>query len=110
MLDTRLYLLQRISALIMAPLVLLHLGVMIVAIQGGLDSAEILSRTQGSLFWGGAYGLFVIAVSIHAAIGIRVVMFEWLSIQGIRLNLVSWLIFTVLLMMGARAVYAVVAL
>jgi fumarate reductase subunit C len=109
MLDTRLYLLQRSSALIMAPLVLLHLGVMIVAIQGGLDSAEILSRTQGSLFWGGAYGLFVIVVSIHAAIGIRVVMFEWLSIQGIRLNLVSWLIFAVLLMMGARAVYAVVA-
>jgi fumarate reductase subunit C len=92
MLDTRLYLLQRISALIMAPLVLLHLGVMIVAIQGGLDSA-----------------LFVITVSIHAAIGLRVVMFEWLSIQGIRLNLVSWLIFTALLMMGARAVYAVVA-
>jgi fumarate reductase subunit C len=109
MLDTRLYLLQRISALIMAPLVLLHLGVMIVAIQGGLDSAEILSRTRGSLFFGSVYGLFVIMVSIHAAIGLRVVMFEWLSIKGIRLNLVSWLIFTVLLMMGARAVYAVVA-
>lgn len=109
MLDTRLYLLQRISALVMAPLVMLHLGVMIVAIQGGLDSAEILSRTQGSLFWGGAYGLFVITVSIHAAIGIRVVMFEWFSIKGIYLDLAGWLFFTVLLMMGARAVYAVVA-
>ena len=38
----RLYLLQRLSAMVMAPLVILHLGVMIVAIQGGLDSAEIL--------------------------------------------------------------------
>jgi len=109
MLDTRLYLLQRITALIMAPLVLLHLGVMIVVIQGGLDSAEILSRTRDSFFWGSVYGLFVIAVSIHAAIGLRVVMFEWLSIKGIRLSLVTWLIFTVLLLMGARAVYAVVA-
>ncbi len=109
MLDTRLYLLQRITAMIMAPLVLLHLGVMIVAIQGGLDSAEILSRTRGSLFWGGTYGLFVLAVSIHAAIGIRVVMFEWLSVKGNTLNLVSWLVFAVLLMMGSRAVYAVVA-
>ena len=105
----RIYLLQRISAMIMAPLVLLHLGVMIVAIQGGLDSTEILSRTRGSLFWGGTYGLFVLAVSIHAAIGIRVVLFEWLSIKDIKLTMVSWLVFAVLLMMGARAVYAIVA-
>jgi fumarate reductase subunit C len=109
MLDTRLYLLQRITAMIMAPLVLLHLAVMIVAIQGGLDSAEILSRTRGSLFWGGTYGLFVLAVSVHAAIGIRVVLFEWLSIKDLKLTLVSWLVFALLLMMGARAVYAVVA-
>jgi fumarate reductase subunit C len=109
MLDTRLYLLQRITAMIMAPLVLLHLAVMIIAIQGGLDSAEILSRTRGSLFWGGTYGLFVLAVSVHAAIGIRVVLFEWLSIKDIKLTLLSWLVFALLLMMGARAVYAVVA-
>ena len=109
MLDFRLYLLQRITAMIMAPLVLLHLGVMIVAIRGGLDSAEILSRTQGSLFWGGVYGVFVLAVSIHAAIGVRVVLFEWLGIRDMRLNFLSWLLFIVLFLMGARAVYAVVA-
>ena len=55
--SARLYLLQRLSAMVMAPLVILHLGVMIVAIQGGLDSAEILSRTRGSLWWGSVYGL-----------------------------------------------------
>ncbi|MCZ6487167.1 MAG: succinate dehydrogenase [Gammaproteobacteria bacterium] len=105
----RLYLLQRITAMIMAPLVILHLGVMIFAIQGGLDSAEILSRTQGSFFWGTSYGLFVLAVSIHAAIGIRVVLFEWASFRGVLLNIISWLVFVVLITMGARAVYAVVA-
>jgi len=109
MLDVRLYLLQRITAMIMAPLVLMHLGVMIVAIQGGLDSTEILSRTQGSFFWGGVYGLFVFAVSIHAAIGVRVVLFEWLRIRDGWLNFLSWLLFIVLFMMGARAVYAVIA-
>lgn len=109
MLDTRLYLLQRISALIMAPLVLLHLGVMIVAIQGGLDSAEILSRTRGSLFWGGVYSLFVITVSIHAAIGLRVVIFEWLRIKGRALNGLSWFAFVALLLIGVRAVIAVIA-
>jgi fumarate reductase subunit C len=105
----RLYLLQRITAMIMAPLVILHLGVMIVAIQGGLDSAEILSRTQGSFFWGTVYGLFVLVVAIHAAIGIRVVLFEWASLRGVLLNIVSWLVLAVLLTMGARAVYAVIA-
>jgi succinate dehydrogenase hydrophobic anchor subunit len=40
MLEIRLYLAQRISAAIMAPLVLLHLGLMIYAIQGGLDASE----------------------------------------------------------------------
>jgi fumarate reductase subunit C len=109
MLNLRLYLLQRITAMIMGPLVLLHLGVMIVAIQGGLDSAEILSRTQGSYFWGSVYGLFVLAVSIHAAIGVRVVLFEWLGIRDMRLNFLSWLLFIGLFLMGARAVYAVVA-
>ena len=69
MLSPRLYVAQRLSAVLMAPLVLGHLAVMIYAIQGGLDSAEILSRTQGSLFWFTFYQLFVIAVSIHAALG-----------------------------------------
>jgi fumarate reductase subunit C len=105
----RLYLLQRLSAMIMAPLVILHLGVMILAIQGGLDSAEILSRTRGSLLWGSVYGLFVFSVSIHAAIGVRVVLFEWLRIRDGWLNFLSWLLFIVLFLMGARAVFAVVA-
>lgn len=109
MLDTRLFLLQRISALIMVPLVLLHLGVMIVAIQGGLDSAEILSRTRGSLFFGSVYGLFVITVSIHAAIGLRVVMFEWLRIKGRVLSGLSWFAFVALLLMGVHAVISVAA-
>lgn len=109
MLDTRLYLLQRISALIMAPLVLLHLGVMIVAIQGGLDSAEILSRTRGSVFFASVYGVFVVTVSIHAAIGLRVVMFEWLRIGGRALSVSSWFIFIVLLLIGVRAVISVIA-
>lgn len=109
MLDTRLYLLQRITAMILAPLVLLHLGVIIFAIQGGLDSAEILSRTRGSLFWGSVYGLFVVAVSIHAAIGLRVVMFEWLKIRGSVLAGVSWLLFAILMLTGLRALFAVIA-
>ncbi|MEM9580616.1 MAG: succinate dehydrogenase, partial [Pseudomonadota bacterium] len=69
MLSLRLYMLQRITALLMAPLVLGHLAVMIYAIQGGLSAEEILGRTQGSALWFAFYGSFVVSVSVHGAIG-----------------------------------------
>ena len=108
MLELRLYLAQRISAAIMAPLVLLHLGVMIYAIQGGLSAEEILARTRGSLLWGGVYGLFVLTVAAHAAIGLRNIMLQWWSIRGRLLNTISWIFGLCLWFMGRRAVVAVV--
>lgn len=109
MLDVRLYFLQRLSALIMAPLVLAHLCVMIYAVQGGLTAAEILGRTQGSVVWALFYGCFVIAVSVHAAIGLRVVLFEVCKVRGLMLSLLSWGIAGLLLYLGISAVYAVTA-
>ena len=108
MLDFRLYLAQRLSAMVLAPLVLLHLGVMIYAVQGGLSAGEILGRTRGSLWWGGVYGLFVLAVSVHASIGLRTIAFEWLGLAGRRLDALMWLVMLGLLALGGRAVYAVV--
>jgi fumarate reductase subunit C len=108
MLEMRLYLAQRISAAIIAPLVLIHLGMMIYAIQGGLDAAEILGRTRGSVLWAANYGLFVVAVAVHAAIGLRNVLREWLSLRAAVLATISWLAFAVLLLSGLRAVSAVV--
>ena len=107
MLDARLYMLQRITALLMAPFVLVHLGVMIYAIQGGLNAAEILGRTQGSVFWFLFYGGFVIAVSIHAAIGVRVVVYEFTGLKGRGLTVLTWGICAVLLILGIQAVLAV---
>ena len=109
MLDVRLYLLQRITALLMAPFVLVHIGVMIYAVQGGLSAGEILSRTQGSLFWMLFYGGFVIAAGIHAAIGLRTIFFEWLGLKGLPLTLFSWGIGALLIVMGLNAVRAVTA-
>jgi len=107
MLDFRLYMAQRLSALIMAPLVIGHLAVMIYAVQGGLSAGEILGRTQGSLFWMLFYGGFVIAISVHAAIGLRSIISEWTAMRGGMLNGLALLIFAVLLVMGGRAVLAV---
>ena len=92
----------------MAPLVLGHLAVMIYAIQGGVTAEEILSRTRGSLVWGLFYGLFVVSVAIHAAIGIRAIAEEWFKLRGLALQAATWLIGLALLVLGGRAVYAVV--
>jgi len=107
MLDVRLYLLQRLSALVMAPLVLGHIALMIYAVQGGLSASEILSRTQGSLWWALFYGTFVLAVSIHAAIGLRVIVFETANLRGRALVMFTWIVFAGLLYYGMKAVYAV---
>ncbi len=107
MLGLRLYLLQRITALLMAPLVLGHLAMMIYAVQGGLSAAEILGRTQGSVFWFLFYGTFVVAVSVHGALGIRAVAHEWTGLKGGALETVVWGAGLGLFALGARAVWAV---
>ena len=105
-----LYMAQRLSAMVMAPLVLGHLAVMIYAIQGGLSTAEILGRTQGSAVWFLFYGSFVVAASVHAAIGLRVILHELTGLKGAGLELFTWGAGIVLLFMGARAVSAVTML
>jgi fumarate reductase subunit C len=110
MLDARLYMAQRISALIMVPLVIGHIAVMIVAVQGGLTAAEILGRTQGSVGWFLFYGTFVAAVSVHAAIGLRVIVHEMTGLRGFGLSALMWVAGTGLMFLGARAVTAVTML
>ena len=107
MLTLRLYMLQRMTALLMAPLVLGHLAVMIYAIQGGLSAAEILGRTQGSVLWFLFYGTFVVAVAVHGAIGLRAIVHEWGGLKGAALDAFMWLIGVSLLALGLRAVWAV---
>ena len=107
--EFHLYMAQRLSALVMAPFVLIHIGVMIYAIQGGLTAAEILGRTQGSSLWFLFYGMFVVAVSIHAAIGLRTILGEWVGLRGKARDGVSALIGLGLFALGAQAVWAVTA-
>ena len=98
---------QRISAMVLAPLVLLHLAVILYAVRGGLSAEEILSRTEGSLFWGAVYGLFVLAAAVHAPIGLRAVLREWGRWRGIGLDIAMALFGLLLLALGLRAMAAV---
>ncbi|WP_300061444.1 succinate dehydrogenase [uncultured Roseobacter sp.] len=108
MLDLRLYMLQRITALIMAPLTLGHIAVMIYAVQGGLSAEEILGRTRGSLFWFLFYGSFVVAVSLHASIGLRVILHETMGLAGRTLSAATLGVAAGLLFMGVQALIAVI--
>ncbi len=104
-----LYLLQRLSARVLAPLVLAHIALVIYATRDGLTAAEILTRTQGSAGWAVFYGLFVLAAAVHAPIGLRNVIGEATPWRGRGLDLAMALVFVALLALGARAVVAVVA-
>ena len=101
--------LQRLSAKLLAPLVVVHLALILYAVHGGLSAAEILGRTQGSAAWAAFYGLFVIAVALHAPIGVRNAVREWTRWRGRSLDVASAGLAIVLLALGLRAVTAVVA-
>ena len=106
--NVRLYILQRATAAIMAPLVLVHLALIFYASSRGLSAADILARTRGSVGWGLFYGLFVLAAATHAAIGARVVAGEWLRLKGTGLEALMWSVGLILATLGLRAVAAVV--
>jgi succinate dehydrogenase subunit C len=107
--ETRLFALQRFSAMLLAPLVVVHLGLILYAVRGGLTADEILGRTQGSIGWALFYGLFVLAASVHAPIGVRNVLKEWTAWRGRSLEIAMLVLAAALLVSGLRAVWAVVA-
>jgi fumarate reductase subunit C len=106
--NVRLYILQRATAAIMVPLVFAHLGIIYYATSRGLSAADILWRTRGSISWAAYYSLFVLAASVHGAIGVRAVASEWVGLRGRRLDTLAWGFAVVLAALGLRAVAAVV--
>jgi succinate dehydrogenase subunit C len=106
--NVRLYLWQRLTAALMVPLMLVHLAVIFYAMRKGFSAADILARTRGSVAWAVFYGLFVVAAAVHAPIGLRTVLAEWTPI-GVRARELAAIAFgIVLLVLGLRAVAAVV--
>jgi fumarate reductase subunit C len=106
--DTWLWLMQRLSAMVMAPLVLIHLATIVYATRGGLDAAEVLARTRGSLAWAAFYGLFVVAAAVHGGIGLRVVLGEWAGLKGAGVDTGLAFLAVALAAIGLRAVAAVI--
>ena len=106
--SVRLYVWQRATAVLLLPLLLLHLAVIFYASRKGLSAADILSRTRGSVAWALYYGVFVAAISVHASIGVRTVLAEWTPLPARAVNPAAILFGLLLAMLGFRAVIAVV--
>jgi fumarate reductase subunit C len=100
---------QRVSAAVLGLAVLVHLVTMSYAVRGGLTAAEILARTRGSVGWLLFYGIFVLAVAVHAPIGLRTIAREWAGWRGAVPDTVVAIVAVVLIGLGWRAVWAVYA-
>jgi fumarate reductase subunit C len=106
--NVQLYVWQRITAAIMLPLLLAHLAMIFYATRGGMSAADILGRTRGSIGWAAFYAVFVIAAAVHAGIGLRNVFAEWSPMGDRAAGVLATAFALLLLLLGIRAVAAVV--
>lgn len=106
--NVRTYMAQRVSAIILIPFILTHLAMIIFAVQNGLSAEEILGRTRGSTGWATFYSIFLLAVSIHATIGVGTILTEWTDLKPRKVAIVSHLFGLALIILGFRAIIAVI--
>lgn len=105
--ETRLWFAQRASAVVLAVCVAVHLATILYAVRGGLSAAEILGRTRGNVAWAAFYCAFVLAAAVHAPIGLRAVLGEWLGWRGRSRDALLGLFSLAIVILGVRAVIAV---
>ena len=101
-----LFLAQRASAAVLAFAVTVHLATIIYAVRGGLTAAEVLGRTRHNGWFLALYVVFVLAVAIHAPIGLRAIAREWTAWRGRSLDVALAAFAMLLLLLGLTAVLA----
>jgi fumarate reductase subunit C len=104
-----LFVAQRVTAFVLALAVAVHLATIIYAVRGGLTAADILGRTRGNGWFLALYLVFVLAVAIHAPIGLRNIAREWSSWRGPSLDGALVAFCLVLLGLGITAAVGVFA-
>ncbi len=102
--ESRLWLAQRVSAMVLAVCVLVHLITIMLAVRGGLSAGEILGRLRASPWWLMFYLVFAASVAIHAPLGLRAIVAEWLGWRGRFLDAGIFLAGTLLLALALRAI------
>ena len=103
--ETLLWVAQRASAMVLALAVVVHIGTIIFAVQGGLSAAEILGRVRGNGAWLAFYAVFVAAAAVHAPIGLRNVLAEMTRLSRRAAGGVAVVVALVLAWTGWRAAF-----
>tara|TARA_B100000965_G_scaffold185005_1_gene154457 strand:+ start:555 stop:905 length:351 start_codon:yes stop_codon:yes gene_type:complete len=98
------WLVQRVTAAILAVCVIVHLAVIVIAVQGGVTSKEIVARVGGSVPWLVFYSVFVVSVALHAPVGLRNILREYTSFGRRTTHWIMAAFCVVILVMGFRAV------
>jgi fumarate reductase subunit C len=106
--QVRLWYWQRVSSMVLAVCVLVHLAVIVYAVRGGLSGAEVLARTHGSWTFGLFYAVFVVACAVHVPIGLARIVREALHWPEPAVTALAGLFGLLLLVLGLRSVYGVV--
>jgi fumarate reductase subunit C len=106
--ETLLWVAQRASAGVLTLCVFVHLATIIYAVQAGLSGEAILGRTRGNLGWAAFYTVFVLAVAVHAPIGLRTVLAEWFGWRGRSRDFALIALAVMLAGMGLQAVSGVI--
>jgi fumarate reductase subunit C len=108
--ETYLWLAQRLSALILTICITVHIATMIIAVQGGLSSEEIIARIGGSKIWLCFYLVFVTSVAVHAPIGLKSIMREMTQIPMKRIDFLRILFSLIIGVLGIRAAFGLYGL
>jgi fumarate reductase subunit C len=87
--------------------VLVHLFTIIYAVRHGLTGAAILERTRGNSAGLAFYSIYVLAIAVHAPIGLRTLCQEWLGWRKASLNWFTAAVALALFAFGLRAAWAV---
>ncbi|WP_240048299.1 succinate dehydrogenase [Crenalkalicoccus roseus] len=88
--QVHLWVAQRVTAMLLAVAVTVHLVTIILAVRGGLTAADILGRLRGHEGWLAFYAVFALAAGLHGAIGLRNIAAEMLGWRGRGFDL-AWL-------------------
>jgi len=107
--QAHLWVAQRLTAMMLAIGVTVHLVTIILAVRGGLTAAEILARTRGHEGWLLFYAIFALAAGLHGAIGLRNIAGESLGWRGRGFD-IAWLSLGLLTaIFGIRAAFGLYA-
>lgn len=98
------FVLQRASAAVLAVCVVVHLATIVFAVRHGLTAQAIVARMHANAGWPTFYTVFVIAAAIHAPLGLRAIVDEWLHARGRVVDLLLAAFAAVLLGLGLFAV------